>query len=30
MTAADLINRFVLARSAYQRRDAAAAEAAHA
>lgn len=30
MTAADLINRFVLARTAYRRRDAAAAEAAHA
>ena len=30
MTAADLIDRFVLARSAYRRRDAAAAEAAHA
>jgi vacuolar iron transporter family protein len=30
MTAADLVNRFVLARSAYRRRDAAAAEAAHA
>jgi vacuolar iron transporter family protein len=30
MTAADLINRFVLARSAYRRRDADAALAAHA
>ncbi len=30
MTAADLVNRFVLARSAYRRRDAEAAEAAHA
>src|SRR6185369_17203882 len=30
MTAADLVNRFVLARSAYRRRDAEAARAAHA
>jgi vacuolar iron transporter family protein len=30
MTAAEFINRFVLARSAYRRRDAEAAEAAHA